>query len=84
MVSFAPLLQLPNFNKTFEIEFDSSKVGIGVVFMQELKLISYFSKNLRGVTFDFSTHELELYALIRALVNWKHYLWPMEFIISID
>ena len=38
----APLLVLPNFLKTFEIECDASWISIGVVFMQERCPIAYF------------------------------------------
>lgn len=84
MLISAPLLQLPNFDKTFKVECGASKVSIGAILMQDLKSVAYFSKKLKGVTLNYSTYELELYALIRALGNWQHYLWPKEFVINMD
>ncbi|RDX85337.1 Retrovirus-related Pol polyprotein, partial [Mucuna pruriens] len=40
----APILGLPNFSKSFELEYDASSIGIGVVLLQEEHPIAYFSK----------------------------------------
>jgi hypothetical protein len=83
-LTHAPLLQLPNFVTTFELECDASGIGIGDVLMQDGKPVAYFSKKLHGRVLNYSTHGKELYALVRSLETWRHYLWPKEFIIHSD
>ena len=80
----ALLSVLPNFDKTFEIEYDASGIGIEVVLMQEGRPICYFSEKLNGATLWYLTCDKELYALVRALQTWQQYLWPKEFVIHTD
>ena len=52
--------------------------------MQEGRPIAYFSEKLSGPTLNYSVYDKELYALMRALETWQHYLWPKEFVIHSD
>ncbi|WVZ97430.1 hypothetical protein U9M48_042970, partial [Paspalum notatum var. saurae] len=83
-LTHATLLQLPDFGKTFDLECDASGIGIGGVLLQEGKPIAYFSEKLNGPSLNYSTYDKELYALVRVLETWQHYLWPKEFVIHSD
>ena len=80
-LTHAPLLQLPDFNKTFELECDASGIGLGGVLLQDGKTVAYFSEKLSGPSLNYSTYDKELSALVRTLETWQHYLRPKEFVI---
>jgi hypothetical protein len=66
-LTHAPLLQLPDFNRTFEFECDASRIDLGGILLQDGKPITYFSEKLSGSVLNYSTYEKELYALLRTL-----------------
>jgi hypothetical protein len=54
------------------IQVDEEKVRA----IQEGRPIAYFSEKLSGAALNYPTYDKELYALVRALETWQHYLWP--------
>jgi hypothetical protein len=83
-LTHAPLLQLPDVNRVFELECDASGIGLGDVLLQEGKPLAYFSEKLSRASLKYSTYDKELYTLVCTLHTWQHYLWHREFIICSD
>nr|GFB71403.1 hypothetical protein [Tanacetum cinerariifolium] len=53
---------------------DALNKGLGAVLMQKEKVISYASRQLKIHEKNYTTHDLELGAVVFALKIWRHYL----------
>jgi transposase InsO family protein len=74
VLTSAPLLRLPDFNKAFELIADASLNGVGAVLFQEGHPIAYYSKKFTPAERNYTTGEQELLAIHSALVEWRCYL----------
>ncbi|WMV45612.1 hypothetical protein MTR67_038997, partial [Solanum verrucosum] len=66
---------LPIEGKEYVVYSDASHNGLGCVLMQEGKVISYAFQKLKPHELNYSTHDLELAAIVFALKFWRHYLY---------
>jgi ribonuclease HI len=70
----APILVVPDMEKSFSIYCDASSQGLGCVLMQDGHVVAYASRQLRKHEAHYPTHDLELAAVVHALTIWRHYL----------
>jgi hypothetical protein len=61
------VLILPDITKTFDIYCDASRQGLGCVLMQDGKVVSYTSHQLRKHEANYPTHDLKLVAIVHSL-----------------
>ncbi|GJR34646.1 putative reverse transcriptase domain-containing protein [Tanacetum coccineum] len=80
----APILALPEGSENFVVYYDASYKGLGAVLMQKEKLIAYASLQLKVHEKNYTTHDLELGAVVFALKMWRHYLYGMKCIMFTD
>ena len=70
----APVLTPPDESKPYEVFYDASLQGFGGVLMQDKRIVAYTSRQLKPSEKNYSTHDLELAAVVHALITWRHLL----------
>ncbi|GJW22206.1 putative reverse transcriptase domain-containing protein [Tanacetum coccineum] len=80
----APILALPEGSEDFIIYCDASIKGLGAVLMQREKVIAYASRQLKIHEKNYTTHDLELGAVVFALKIWRHYLYGTKCTVFTD
>ncbi|KAI3811387.1 hypothetical protein L1987_21108 [Smallanthus sonchifolius] len=80
----APILALPEGTDDFVVYCDASIQGLGCVLMQREKVIAYASRQLKIHEKNYTTHDLELGAVVFALKIWRHYLYGTKCTIYTD
>ncbi|GJY83749.1 putative reverse transcriptase domain-containing protein [Tanacetum coccineum] len=77
-------LALPDTPNDFVVYCDASNQGFGCVLMHRGKVITYASRQLKVHDKNYTTHDLELNAIVIALKIWKHCLYRTKSVIYTD
>ncbi|GJT83529.1 putative reverse transcriptase domain-containing protein [Tanacetum coccineum] len=80
----APILALPDGTEDFVVYCDASRLGLACVLMQRGKVIAYASRQLKIHEKNYTTHDLELGAVVFALKIWRQYLFGTKSVIYMD
>ncbi|GKD49365.1 putative reverse transcriptase domain-containing protein [Tanacetum coccineum] len=72
---------LPDGPEDFVVYYE---IGLGCVLMQRGKVIAYPSRQLKIHEKNYTTHDLELGAVVFALKIWRHYLYGTKSVIYMD
>ncbi|GKB96998.1 putative reverse transcriptase domain-containing protein [Tanacetum coccineum] len=80
----ALILALPKGSENFVVYCDASHKGLGTVLMQKEKVIAYASHQLKVHEKNYTTHDLELGAVVFALKMWRHYLYGTKCVVFTD
>ncbi|GKE25731.1 putative reverse transcriptase domain-containing protein [Tanacetum coccineum] len=79
-----PILALPEGSENFVVYCDASHKGLGTVLMQREKVIAYASHQFKVHEKNYTTHDLELGAVVFALKMWRHYLYGTKCVVFTD
>lgn len=84
LITSAPVLRYPDFEKKFTLTTDASNYAIGGVLSQENHPICYYSRTLNEHEIRYSTIEKELLAIVQASKYFRSYLYGRKFIVRTD
>ncbi|GKF88046.1 putative reverse transcriptase domain-containing protein, partial [Tanacetum coccineum] len=68
----------------FMVYCDAPLKGYGAVLMQREKVIAYASRKLKVHKENYTTHDLELGAVVLTLRLWRHYLYGTKYVVFTD
>ena len=84
----APVLTYPRTTEPLLLDTDASNVGVGVDLSQvhdsEGRVIAYYSHALSRPGRNYCTTRRELLAVVRAIENFRHYLYGRQFTFRTD
>ncbi|GJT51133.1 putative reverse transcriptase domain-containing protein [Tanacetum coccineum] len=80
----AQIMALPKGSEDFIAYCDDSIKGLGAVLMQREKVIAYASRQLKIHEKNYTTHDLELGAVVFALKILRHYLYGTKYTMFTD
>ena len=69
-----PVLALPDMSQPFTVVTDASQYGVGCILLQGNRPVCFGGRALTAVERRWSVGDRELYGVIYALKNWRHYL----------
>ncbi len=91
-----PILQQPDFDKTFYLQTDVSKYGVGAILSQDRGVkgvtpqkqhpIAYYSATFSPTEQNYDAYNLEFLGVLKLIEHWRLYLiWTKEpFVIKMD
>ncbi|GKB26049.1 putative reverse transcriptase domain-containing protein [Tanacetum coccineum] len=80
----APILALPQGAENFIVYCDVSHKGLGAVLMKSKNVIAYASRQLKIHEKNYTSHDLELGAVVFALKIWRNYLYGTKCTVFTD
>lgn len=84
LLTNAPILAYPDFEKTFHVTTDASNTAVGGVLSQNNKPIAFYSRTLNSAERNYSTIERELLSIVETTKNFRPYIFGKQFIIETD
>ncbi len=79
-----PVLQQPDFNKTFYLQTDTSKYGVGAILSQDSDTkgtmprrqhpIMYYSNTFLPTEQNYNTYDLEFLGVLKSIEHWRPYV----------
>jgi hypothetical protein len=76
-----PVLSLPDLQQPFKIETDASNYVVGEFLTQNGHPVTYHSETLSDIVRKYPTYDKEIYSIVKAFRQWKHYILGKETII---